>query len=201
MVLVAIQNLKGDRQERDPRGRLGLLPLGEDPPLPVHALPDLRALELLHVHVGKAGVAAKEEHVPHLAQPVGDELLFRHPLQLGLGEALAHHLSLAHLEAQEGVALQPAVLETDVNNLLEVGQVLYRRVVGTVSDCLEPELVVGDKLIGELLHVDVLRAELPLDKVPCVLQGGAVAVHGPRGIVLPHQFAHLLIVHAEHLQQ
>ena len=184
---VALQNPLGDLQQRDVAHVAGLLTRLADPAVALHVGDDVLGCELLDVREGQPREAAEDEEVAGLGQPRDVDLLVHQPFDL----RLFGHLALDGLQREadlgEGVALHPLAGQRDAGDLLEVLEVLRRRVVAEAAvDLVQIEVVAMVGVLHELLRE---------------LHAGFVTFGGGSGQIDAHQLVAFVVVFAEELEE
>lgn len=156
---VALQNPRGDLQQRDVAHVAGLLARLADPAVALHVGDDVFGGELFDVREGEPREAAEDEEVARLGQPRDVDLLVHQPLDL----RLFGHLALDGLQREadlgEGGALHPLAGQRDAGDLLEVLEVLRRRVVAAAAVGLQVELELLDEAAVDLVQIEVVAVD------------------------------------------
>lgn len=130
---VAFEDLLGDLQQRDVAHVARLSARLADPAVALHVGDDVLGCELLDVRECQPREAAEDEDVARQRQPRDGDLLVQDAVDLRLLRHLAPHG--LHLEAHpgEGVLLHPLAGQRQADDLLEVPQILHRRVVAAAA--------------------------------------------------------------------
>ena len=198
---VALQNPRGDLQQRDVAHVAGLLARLADPAVALHVGDDVFGGELLDVREGQPREAAEDEEVACLGQPRDVDLLVHQLLDL----RLFGHLALDGLQREadlgEGVALHPLARQRDAGDLLEVLEVLRRRVVAAAAVGLQVELELLDETAVDLVQIEVVAVVGVAHELLREFHAGLVALGGGSGQIDAHQLVAFVVVLAEELEE
>lgn len=74
-----------------------------------------------------------------------------------------------------GITSKPAIFQADVYDLLEVGKIFHGGIVITLANGLQPEFIVGNKLVVHVFDVHIIHIVLPLHEIVRVFFGSSVA--------------------------
>lgn len=198
---VALQNPRGDLQQRDIAHVAGLLARLANPAVALHVGDDVLGCELLDVREGEPREAAEDEEVARLGQPRDVDLLVHQPLDL----RLFGHLALDGLQREadlgEGVALHPLAGQRNAGDLLEVLEVLRRRVVAAAAVGLQVELELLDETAVDLVQIEVVAVVGVAHELLREFHAGLVALGGGSGQIDAHQLVAFVVVLAEELEE
>ena len=198
---VALQNPRGDLQQRDVAHVAGLLARLADPAVALHVGDDVLGCELLDVREGQPREAAEDEEVARLGQPRDVDLLVHQPFDL----RLFGHLALDGLQREadlgEGVALHPLAGQRNAGDLLEVLEVLRRRVVAAAAVGFQVELELLDETAVDFVQIEVVAVVGVAHELLREFHAGLVAFGGGSGQIDAHQLVAFVVVLAEELEE